>query len=132
MVSAAMKYTRSAAETAGGKRSAAARQSTWPRRASSALRMAIVAIDDLSRAGIEDQRAMLAPVREVEHPFDRASQAVERRLPFRRRGGAVDQSGAPVVLDEAEDGSLVGDVVVDVVRLRPGRDDQERQAGAVA
>ena len=38
----------------------------------------------------------------------------------------------PVVFDEADDRGLVGDGVVDVVLLRPGRDDQQRQTRTVA
>ncbi len=45
---------------------------------------------------------------------------------------ARDPRNAPVVLDEADDRRLVGERVVDVVELRPRRDDEQREPRPVA
>ena len=72
---------------------------------------------------IEDGMPIVAA--EVEHAVDRAGDGVERAV-------ADPLAAKPVVLDEADDRALIGDRVIDVVRLRPRRDHQQRQPRTVA
>ena len=59
---------------------------------------------------------------EIEHARQVTGLLVERVIP--------DAAGVPVVLDELQNRGLIGQRVVDVVRLRVGRDDQQRQPRA--
>src|SRR5215471_12824258 len=77
----------------------------------------------LSRDGVEEQLPVVVAMLEVEHRDERSGDGVE---------GAADPRQPPVVLDEPEGGTLVGDVVRDEVALGEGRDDQQRQARPVA
>src|SRR5579875_2250899 len=61
---------------------------------------------------------------EVEHVVERSGQRV--------KGLVTDATSLPVVLDEAQDGRLVGHGVVNEVRAGIRRDNQHRQARAVA
>jgi hypothetical protein len=45
---------------------------------------------------------------------------------------AADRVGAPIVLDEAEHRALIGQRVIDEIRLGEGRDDDQRQPQAIA
>lgn len=61
---------------------------------------------------------------EIEHIADTAGDRFERT--------AAQPAGIPVILDKAHDRTLIGDGVVDEVRLCIRRDHHERQPRAVA
>src|SRR6266487_3876500 len=73
--------------------------------------------------GIEEERTGTA-TREVEHSV---------KAPCQRVGGLIaDATKVPVVLNEAQDGTLVRDRVIDEITLRKVRDDQQWQARTIA
>src|SRR5215470_6736571 len=90
--------------------------------------VAMAVEDDRTGRRIEDQLAIVVvdAAVEVEHVLDRSRDGVERAA--RLDTLAVE----PVVLDELEDGGLVGQRVVDMVALGERRDHQQRLASAVA
>src|ERR1700733_4489515 len=61
---------------------------------------------------------------EVEKPQQRTGLDVERIT--------ADLTEAPIVLDEPQNRGLIVQGVVDVIGLGPGRDDEQRQARAIA
>src|SRR5258708_30017745 len=76
----------------------------------------------LALAGVRVEHQALGrtvPALEVEHGGDASRGGVHR---------SGDAAQVPVVLDEAEDGGLVGESVVDGVGPGPGGDDEQRQA----
>src|SRR5712671_5319624 len=77
---------------------------------------------------VENQpaRMVLVAPGEIEHALERSRDRVERAA---RLDPLAEQ---PVVLDEAQDRALVDQGVVDMVALRKGRDDEQRQTRAVA
>ena len=64
--------------------------------------------------GFRKRTSLVRILREVEHLRDGAGDGVEGALP-----NAL--SGEPVVFNEVDDGTLVGDGVVDEIRLCPWR-----------
>src|SRR5262249_15131326 len=79
--------------------------------------------DNFARAWIEDQ-ADVPPLAEVKHARERAGNRVERMV--------AHTAETPVVLDEAQDGGLIGQRVVDEVPLRVRGDHEQRKPRAVA
>jgi hypothetical protein len=77
------------------------------------------------RAGVrvEDQRADIWGMLEVEQAENRASELVEgkrsQRLPL-REGNPVDKAETPIHFDECQARGLVSDRVVGVIRPGPG------------
>src|SRR5262249_12053906 len=86
-------------------------------------RLVQVAADHLTRQGIEEQASRAVSL-EVEHVEQAPGLLVERL--------AAEPAEVPVVLDEPQDRSLVGERTVHEVRLREGRHDDQRKAGTVA
>src|SRR5262249_52976361 len=82
----------------------------------------------LPRCRVQDEATVISSVPrvivEVEHRRERARESIER--------AATDAAGTPVVLDEAQDRSLVCERVVDKVRPRERRDNNQRLARPVA
>src|SRR5262245_47729994 len=82
------------------------------------LRSAVRALERLSRHRVQEQlRVVAALIVEVEQAVEGARDGVER---------AGDPRQVPVVLDELQDGALVGELVVDGALPGEGRDDQQR------
>src|ERR1700719_2138065 len=79
--------------------------------------------DDLTCQGIEKHFAV-AVQREIEHVVNRPGDYVERPVANSRK--------PPVILDEADDGTLIGKRIVHEVLLRKRGNDQERQPRAVS
>src|ERR1700694_4635553 len=90
----------------------------------------MIIVNDGARDGIENQLALVPPVVEFEHIDKRAADAVDRAGPWGRCAGAIDEAEVPIILDKAQDRSLVGQRMIDEVRLRKGRDYQQRQPWA--
>src|SRR6266496_3397964 len=81
-------------------------------------------MERLASGRVEEQSGVALPgLPEVEHVVQRAGDRVE---------GAADPRQLPVVLDEFQDGTLVGQGAGDEVAPGPRRDDQQRQPGPVA
>jgi hypothetical protein len=78
--------------------------------------------DDLAGRFVEDQLRRALGVAEFEHVVDAARVDV--------LGAGADRAEAPVLLDELQDRRLLGERVVDVVRLRVRRDQHERKPRA--
>jgi hypothetical protein len=91
-----------------------------------------IIIDDGAGDGFENQLALVPPVVEFEHIDKRAADAVDRTGPWGRCAGAIDEAEVPIILDKAQDRGLVGQRMIDEVRLRPGRDHEQRQSWAKA
>src|SRR5215467_1872341 len=85
---------------------------------------AAVVRGDQTSAGIEQVEALVRWALEVEYSVEGSSKRV--------KGTGDALAAEPVVLNEAEDGGLVGDHVVDVVGLCVRRDHEQRKAGTVA
>src|SRR5580658_6304573 len=79
---------------------------------------------DYTGRWIQDQPRGLVAAVEVEQAVERAG--------FYVAGVVADPAEVPIVLDEAEDGGLVGRAVINVILLRVGRDHEQREARAVA
>src|SRR2546421_4243839 len=82
---------------------------------------ALVLLDCCSGLGIQDEpvsaRTILA---EVEHVVQSARDCVGRAV--------ANPAEVPVVFDETKNGGLIGDGVIDEVRLCPGRNHEQGQA----
>ena len=60
------------------------------------------------------------------------SPEVEHRTNITRelvKGEVADPAGGPVVLNESDDGGLIGDAVIHIVLLRPWRNHQQATGG---
>src|SRR5579863_1984892 len=80
--------------------------------------------DRLSVVGVQNQKSVSANLVEVEHLADRVSDGI--------KGSAADSlTTEPVVFDETDDRSLVGDGVVNKVFQGPRRNHDEGLARAV-
>src|SRR5262249_31497699 len=71
-----------------------------------------------------NQLVIVAVIVEVEHVVDRSS--------LRVVGVAADTAEVPVVFDKTKNGGLIRDGVIHIVVARERRNDDERQARAVA
>ena len=72
---------------------------------------------------IQDQFRRRVVVVEVEHAIESAGSYIA--------GVVADAAEVPVVLDEAQDGGLVGGAVINVILFRVGRNHEQREARAV-
>ncbi len=89
------------------------------------LPIAVAVADYLPSRGIKKQPPRVPVlIIKVEEPSQAARQCVKAVVAHAPR--------VPVIFDEVNDGSLVGDVVVHIVLLCQGRDDQDRQPGAIS
>src|SRR5674476_98742 len=89
-----------------------------------------LALAGLSRAGIQEQLvASAAPA--LAAPLAGEGEQVVQVSRFLVEGEVADAAGVPVVLDEPQDGRLVGRGVVDEVGFRVRGDDDQGQARAV-
>jgi len=75
--------------------------------------------------GIQEQRAVAPDFGEVKHLSDGVGDSVERAL-------ADALATQPIVFDEADDRTLIGDGVIDEILFRPRGDHDQRLSGAVA
>src|ERR1700733_4797488 len=81
-------------------------------------------LENLTGGLIQDVRPRVR-MRKVEHRIDGAGDGVER-------SAAHALSVEPIVFDEAQDGSLIRQAVVNVVAPCIGRDHQQREAGTIS
>jgi hypothetical protein len=88
-----------------------------------------VQVKSLTTRGLAGERIEAKPILprpggEVEHILQRTSDCVKRAF-----AGAAE---APVILNETQNGALVGHGVIDEVALGEGRNHQKRQTGTIS
>ena len=93
--------------------------------------LTLICLNQLAGERVQDDRAQVGLIVEVEHVENGAGDPVEGPLALGRAGRMVeivDTSEVPVILDKPQDRGLVGRRAIDKVGLGPGRDGQQRQA----